>query len=190
MIAAPLLLILMAVALVRAGWGGDRRLSHGGWALGAGALLWLALLDGAWAVAVGATLGVAAAMALMLFIAATAPVRRSAGRTGASRPEKIAVATARSGVRADDLALRRRLAVFVLTVPVSFLAAQWFAFACNAAMKGDAPLEANSVATMFMAVPLVWAGLMSWQLCQRGPADMIRPPLLIAGLGALLWMFA
>ncbi|WP_299309029.1 hypothetical protein [uncultured Croceicoccus sp.] len=186
MIAAPLLLILVAVALVRAGWGRDRRLSHGGWALGVGALIWCALLDGAWGVAVGATLGVAAAMAIVLFVAATAPARRSPQRAGAPRSDRMATLSTRPA----DLALGRRLAVFALTVPVSFLAAQWFAFACNAAMKGDAPLEANSVATMFMVQPLVWAGLMTWQLCQRGPAEMIRPPLLVAAIGALIWIFA
>ncbi|TIX50744.1 hypothetical protein [Alteraurantiacibacter aquimixticola] len=179
MIALPLLLLLPAVALLRAGWGGDRRLAYAGWALGAVSLVWLGVLEGAWGVAVGFTLAIGAALVPVLYAAAVSPAR---ARRDAKDP---AIA-----LTSDGAAIGRRLLVFLLVVPVSFLAAQWFAFTLNALMKGDAPLEANSVATAFMVQPIVWTGLMAWQMCQRGPVDMIKPPLLIAALGALLWIFA
>lgn len=179
MIAFPLLLTIVAVALLRAGWGGDRRLAGAGWAVVAGALVWLGGLAGAWGVATGFVLAMAAALAIVLHAAAISPVgaKRRAGEP----------AIALSGA---DAAVGRRLLVFLLVVPASFLATQWFAFALNVAMKGGGPLDANSVAAAFFIQPLVWSVLMAWQMTQERPTRMIKPPLLVAAAGTLLWILA
>ena len=178
-IAFPLLLLLPAVALLRAGWSGDSRLAYAGWAVGAFSLIWLTMLDGAWGLAVGFVLAIAAALAIVLHTAATSPAK-----------SRRAIGIANVAVEPGRVAIGRRLLVFALVVPVSVLAAQWFAFGLNAVMKGGAPLEANSVATAFMVQPVVWTLLMVWQVCQTKPSAMVWPPVVVASLGTVLWVAA
>ena len=175
-IAIALALLVPAVTLLRVGWSGDTRLAFTGWTIGMISLLSLAMMDGAWGLSVGLTLAMILALTLVLHAAATAPVRAGRGTRIASAP-----------VASADPKIGRRLLVFTLVVPVSFLAAQWLAFGLNAAMKNGGPLEANSVATAFMLQPLVWTVLMAWQMCQAKPSAMVWPPAAVALLGAVMW---
>lgn len=175
-IAIALALLVPAVALLRVGWSGDTRLAYAGWAIGAISLLSLAILEGAWGLSVGLTLAMILALALVLHAAATAPVR-------AGRGTRIAYAPRTSA----DPQIGRRLLVFTLVVPVSFLAAQWLALGMNAVMKNGGPLEVNSVATAFMLQPFVWTVLMAWQMCQAKPSAMVWPPVAVALLGTVMW---
>lgn len=175
-IAIALALLVPAVTLLRVGWSGDTRLAYAGWAIGATSLFSLAMLEGAWGLAVGLTLVMILALALVLHAAATAPVR-------AGRGTRIATVPSASAARQ----IGRRLLVFLLVVPVSFVAAQWLALGLNAVMKNGGPLEANSVATAFMLQPFVWTALMAWQMCQAKPSAMVWPPAAVALLGTVLW---
>lgn len=175
-IAIPLASLVLAIALLRLGWSGDTRLAYAGWAIGATSLFSLTMLEGAWGLSVGLTLAMILALTLVLHAAATSPVR-------AARGNRIAAAPSASA----DPKIGRRLLVFTLVVPVSFLAAQWLAFGLNAVMKNGGPLEANSVATAFMLQPLVWTVLMAWQMCQAKPSAMVWPPAAVALLGTVLW---
>ena len=172
----PLALLVPAVALLRVGWSGDTRLAFAGWTIGMISLLSLAMMEGAGGLSGGLTLAMITAITLVLYAAATSPVR-------ARRGTRIAAAPSASA----DPQIGRRLLVFALVVPVSFLAAQWLAFGLNAVMKNGGPLEANSVATAFMLQPLVWAVLMAWQMCQAKPSAMVWPPAAVALLGTLMW---
>lgn len=175
-IAIALSSLVPAVALLRLGWTGDTRLAYAGWAIGVTSLFSLAMLEGAWGLSVGLTLAMILALALVLHTAATSPVRAARGNRIAAGPSASA-----------DPQIGRRLLVFTLVVPVSFVAAQWLAFGLNAAMKNGGPLEANSVATAFMLQPLVWTVLMAWQMCQAKPSAMVWPPAAVALLGTVLW---
>lgn len=178
-ITIALLLLLPAVALLRAGWSGDTRLAYAGWIIGAVSLIWLAMLEGAWGLAVGFTLAMILALSPVLHAAATSPVRAWRRR----RSTAVAVASA-------DPAIGRRLFVFTLVVPVSFLAAQWLALGLTAAMKSGGPLEANSVTAAFMLQPIAWTLLMAWQMCQAQPSAMVWPPVAVALVGTVLWCLA
>ena len=139
MIAAALLLILVAVALVRLGWGGRRGVAGAGWALGIAALLMLAARDGAWGLAIGTVTGIAAALAFVLHAGWTSPAK-----TRRAPREAPAILLPR---RWHDLG--RRVLVFVLVVPIAFCAAQWLAFAVQAVARragaGDARSEERRV---------------------------------------------
>ncbi|MBL8656193.1 MAG: hypothetical protein JNJ92_02395 [Altererythrobacter sp.] len=180
MTAAAILAMAGAVLLIRLGWGGRRGLAAAGWALAAAALGWLTWADGAWGLATGLTAGSIFALLAVAQAGVVSPART---------PRRAAAVTATAapmGAVPSDLA--RRIAVFLLVVPVSFLAALWLALAINAAMKGGAPLEANSVATLLFVQPTAWAALMAWQMVQPRPARMVFQPALVAAAGLLIWM--
>lgn len=174
-----LLLVALSVGLMRVGWGGDRRIAWLGWLGAVGAVAWLGALEGAWGIATGFVAGTAIALAIILHAAALAP----AGKRHIAIEQSVSLPSGLQG-------LGRRLAVFALVVPVGFAATQWFAFALNTWMKGGAPIEANSVATMFMAQPVLWTGLMAWQMTRAGPREMIAAPTLVVAGGLLVWLAA
>lgn len=182
MTAAAIVALAGAVVLIRLGWGGRRGWAAAGWALAALALGWLTWADGAWGLATGLTAG-----SIFALVAVA-----QAGVVSPARSPRRASAGAAPAVRIDggpsDLA--RRIAVFVLVVPVSFLATLGLALAINAAMKGGAPLEVNSVAMLLFVQPTAWAVLMAWQMVQPGPARMVLQPALVAAAGLLIWMVA
>jgi hypothetical protein len=141
---------------------------------------WLTVEEGGWGLSVGVVTGSVAALVLVFHAGAASqrrPARRPTGKTFAA-------------VAPGSLAIRRRLAVFLAAVPLSFAATQWLAFAINAAMTGGGPLDANSVATMMMVQPIAWSAVMAWQMVLPGPRQMIVPPLVIALAGAALWLTA
>lgn len=170
----------LSVLLVRLGWGGRRWVASAGWALATASLLTLALTDGAWGLAMGTTIGAIVAMALVLQAGWVSP--RGRARKDRETPS-VDVPHSWRGTG-------RRLAVFALVVPVSFAASLWLAYGINAVMKGGAPLEANSVATLLLVQPLAWTVLMTWQMLQPGPRRMIAQPLVAAMVGTLLWVLA
>lgn len=172
--------LAVAVALVRFGWGGARGFAVAGWLLAAAALGWLTATDGAWGLATGLSAASVFAVGAVLYAGAVSP----------SRPARRIVAAPAVRLPQGPSGLQRRVLVFLAVVPLSFLAAQWLAFAINTAMKGSGPLEANSVATMMFVQPVAWAILMSWQMMLPGPGRMMVPPALAAAAGTLIWMIA
>lgn len=180
MIAVALVTIALAMLLVRLGWSGARAAALAGWGLAGGALLVLAADAGAWGLATGAVVGISVALGLVLQSGWTAPAKlRRAVRT------MPAITVPR---RKRDLA--RRLAVFVLVVPVAFGAAQCFAFGAQALARGRGAADADSTVLALFLQPLIWAGLMAWQMTRTGPARMVAAPVGAAALGTLLWSMA
>lgn len=179
-LAVALSALALAVVLIRLGWGGYKGLSSAGWALAALSLAWLTWSGGAWGLATGVTAGAIFALVLVLYAGAVSP-QRAAKRATTSPPARLA---------GSPQGITRRVLVFLLVVPISFVAAQWLAFAINTVIKGAAPLDANSVSTMMFVQPVVWAILMAWQMVLTGPRQMLVPPALVAALGLLIWMVA
>lgn len=177
MIALALLAVAAAMLLVRIGWGGRRELALTGWALATVAMLTLAAGDGAWGIAMAGVAGMATAGAMVLHAGWTAPVKvRRAPREAPSitlphRPADYA----------------RRFAVFVLVVPLAFVAAQWLAFGAQALARRGGWMEADTTTLMLLGQPLLWSVLMAWQMTCAGPARMIAPPAAAAILGTMLW---
>jgi hypothetical protein len=172
--------LALAVGLIRLGWGGRKGLASAGWAMAALSLAGLTWSSGAWGLATGLTAGAVFALVLVLFAGATSP-QRAAKRLVAS-PE-VRMSGSYEGIA-------RRAVVFLLVVPVSFIAAQWLAFAVNTMMKGAAPLNANSVSTMMFIQPVIWSILMAWQMVLKGPRQMLLPPALATVIGTLIWIAA
>lgn len=173
-------LLALAVVLIRLGWGGRKSLATGGWAIASLALAWLTWSTGAWGLAIGLTAGAVFALAVVLYAGATSPQRAT----------KRAAASPSVQLLSGPEGITRRILVFLLVVPTSFIAAQWLAFAVNTMMKGAAPLDANSVSTMMFVQPLVWSILMAWQMVLTGPRQMLLPPALATALGTLIWIAA
>ncbi len=178
--AAALLAIVLAMILVRIGWGGRRSISVAGWALVIAALWVLTAKDGAWGLAMGGVVGMVAALLAVLYAGWTEPAR--AGRPP-REPPSISLPR-----RSGDLA--RRIAVFVLVVPVAFAAAQWLAFGAQALARRNGSGDTDAVVLTFLLQPLLWSALMTWQMTRSGPAQMIAPPAIAALLGTLLWGLA
>lgn len=177
MIAAALSAIAAAMLLVRLGWSGRSGVAHAGWAFAIAALLALAWRDGAWGLAMGVVVGTVVAIAAVLRAGWTAPAR-------ARRPAREAHASAWPRWHAG---LTRRLAVFVLVVPVGGAAAQWLAFGAQALARGRGAGAADATVLALFLQPVAWAGLMAWQMTRAGPARMIAAPAGAALAGTLLW---
>lgn len=180
MTASALILIALAVGLIRLGWNGPRGAAAIGWALAVAGLAMLAARDGAWGLAIGSVTGMAAALALVLRAGWTSPVKmRRAAR------EPISVSLPR---RPADLG--RRLLVFVLVVPVAFAAAQWLAYGAQSLARRQGAGETDAIVLTLFLQPLLWAGLMAWQMTRAGPLRMIVAPAGAAILGTLFWSLA
>lgn len=177
MTAIALIAVVAAIALVRVGWRGSRRMAMLGWALALLALVALARGDGAWGLAVGGVVGMATALALVLHAGWTSPVRER-------RAPREAPAISIPHHRRD---LLRRLAVFALVVPVAFAAAQWLAFGIQAAVRGGAALDGDAVVLTLFLQPVIWTALLTVQLTRARPAQMIAAPLVAAIAGTMLW---
>ncbi len=172
-----LVLTGLSVVLVRLGWGTRRSVALAGWALAVVSFVLLTLSDGAWGMATGFTAGMIVALVIVLHAAWRSPAKR---RRAVRQADPLVL-------RRGDGGLARRLAVFVLVVPVAFVAAQWFAFTVQALVRRGAPPDADSVALTLFLQPMTWTALMSWQMMLSGPVRMAFPPLVIAALGAVLW---
>lgn len=172
--------IAAAMLLVRRGWGEDRRLAVAGWSLGLAALALLGWAHGAWGLAVGTVAGTAVVAAILLHAAWTSPAK-------SRRPERVPP-TLVLPRRWDDLG--RRVAVFLLVVPLAFAAAQWFAYGLQALVRGAGAGASDTIVLTLFTQPLVWTILMAVQMTRSGPARMIAAPAVVALAGTLLWSLA
>lgn len=166
----------LAPGLVRLGWGTSRPLALTGWAIGAGAIAMLGAHAGAWGIATGLVAGMGTALALVLLAALQSPPRPPRRHR-----QKPALPAARK-----EIAIARRLAVFVLVVPGALCAAMWLAFASQALLRRGAPPGADSVALTLFLTPTIWVLLMVWQMLEPGPVRMLRPIMFAAAAGLAL----
>ncbi|WP_298169719.1 hypothetical protein [Novosphingobium sp.] len=173
-------LTALALGLVRLGWSMRRGIALTGWAIGASAIIMLGAHSGAWGIATGFVVGIVAALALVLHAGA-----RSAPRAPRREPRKSALPAGHK-----EIALARRLAVFVLVVPCAFCAALWLAYASQALLRRGGPPGADSVALNLFLAPTIWALLMVWQMLEPGPVRMLRPLAFAAVAGLALWSLA
>lgn len=180
MIAAALIAVAVGIGLVRLGWAGSRGVALAGWAVAVGALLVLTLGEGAWGLAMGCVAGMTAAVALVLYAGWMSPPKSSRA------PREAPAITI--PVRAGDIA--RRLAVFVLAVPIAFAAAQWFAYGVQALARSGGAADADTVALTLGLQPLAWSIVMTLQLIQSGLARMLVAPAVTALLGTMAWGLA
>jgi hypothetical protein len=180
MIAAASIGIAGAMLLVRAGWGGRRGAAAAGWSLAAVALLALTWRDGAWGLAIGTVVAMIAALAILLWAVWRSPA-------SAKRAPRVAEAVT-VPQRLPDLA--RRGAVFALTVPAAFAAAQWLAFGTQALARRQGAAEADAIVLALFLQPIAWAIIMTVQMTRAGPARMITAPVAAATLGSVLWGMA
>lgn len=172
-----LIAVAAAMLLVRIGWQGPRGVAALGWALGMIALVALVVQDGAWGLSVGIVAGMAVALGFVLHAGWTSPVRKV-------RAPREAPAISIPHHRRD---LVRRVAVFALSVPVAFAAAQWLAFGAQAAVRGGAALDGDAVVLTLFLQPLIWTALLTVQLTRARPSQMVTAPLIAAIAGTMLW---
>lgn len=180
MIAAALLAIVAGILLVRLGWGGRRGAAAAGWTVAAAALGLLTWRDGAWGLALGCVAGMIAALVVILHAGWTSPRK-------ARRAPRQAPATAIPQKPSD---LARRLAVFALTVPVAFAAAQWLAFAVQALVRASGSAEADAIVLMLFVQPVAWGVIVSVQMTRADPWRMLAAPLAASVMGGVLWSIA
>lgn len=168
----------LGIGLVRTGWGGRPMLARAGWAVVVLALVALTALAGAWGIAVAATSAMAAALLLLARAGWTAPV-------GRARPVRAAPSVTLPRMRIAGIG--RRLAVFVMVVPVGLAASALLAFGVQALTRRSGWAEADSTVLILFLQPVIWAVLASVQMLKTGPAAMIAPTLACALAGLLLW---
>ena len=169
--------VVGGMTLVRAGWNGRFAVAVLGWVLIAAALLLAAYAFGAWGVAIGMTAGMIVALSALFWSERLMP-----GRPW--RPDRTPVAAA--PVRLP-VSLFRRVSVFLLVVPSGGIAALVLAFGMQAVAQRAGMGAADATACTIFLMPVVWIGLMGWQLTRNGPRRMIAPPVLAATIGVLLW---
>ena len=178
MIASALLAIVAAMVLVRVGWRGRHGVAWVGWALAAVSLGVLVARDGAWGAAIGGVVGSVVALVMLAYAASTAPARP---RRPAKTP-KPSIAIPRS---ARDVA--RRFAVFLLAVPLAFAATQWVAYGGYGFARRLGAGEADGLALMLFAQPVLWSMLATVVLTRANAARMIAPLAVTASAGTILW---
>lgn len=177
LLVAAVALAIAGILLVRVGWGGRRSHAAAGWTALIAAIVMLAAGEGAWGIAVGAMVAMLVALGLLA---------RDGIRTAPTRnPPRRAPASVTLPHRA--LGVGRRLAVFLLVVPVGVAASYVFAMGAEAAAMRLGWHPADRTALAFIAAPVAWTLLASIQLMQAGPLRMILPPAVCAVAGILLW---
>lgn len=177
MIPLALIGIVAAMLLIRAGWAGRRGAAAVGWAVAVAALFTLAWRDGAWGLAVGTVAGMAAALAMVSHAGWRSPVK-------VRRPAREAPSIVLPRRWSDG---GRRILVFVLVVPVAFVAAQWLAFGAQALARRAGAGDADTLVMTLFLQPTLWSVLMCWQMTRSGPAKMVAGPIATAALGTILW---
>lgn len=184
-----LLLCVTAMAAgvlsLRAGWGRSRgRLFvAAGWALILTGLGALAAADGAWGLSIAAIVATLTACVVLAqaALASTPPATERAVRTAA--PTVLLRPGGAEGVL-------RRLAVFILVVPVACGASVLVALTFQAATRGAGWLESDSTALGLLLFPIVWAILVTLLMLKPGPKAMLTPLAgTLAAAGALFWIF-
>jgi intracellular septation protein A len=180
MLTATLLLLAGAGAvLLRFGWDAREpaqvRLTLGGWAAIVVAIGTLTAIDGAWGFAMGTIPVMLVAFALLAreAIASTAPAR--AARVVESDP------TVHLHAR-DWRDVGRRVAIFMLAVPVAGLVSLLAGLAFAAAARAGGAVDADSTTLALIVTPLVWSVLGTVLLLEDRARGMLRP---LAALGAV-----
>ena len=150
------------VAVLRLTWARPRRsmaLNTAGWALllGSAAFGWQAA--GAWGSSIAALAGMTAACIALGFAALHAPPakpQKASSRRAGMLPEGT-----------EPLCLARRLATFVLTVPVAAAVSIALAVALSGAARLAGWSEADSNVSALLVMPLAWTLLSFILLMQR-----------------------
>lgn len=178
-LALPPLLCAAGVAMLRASWGRRKPALTG---LGWGALVLgtiaAAVAGGAWGIATAWLAATLVAALLLAHAVATTPAGRVAGTRDTLTTDSW---------RFDASDFGRRMAVFLLVVPVGFAAAQLLAFGAQAAARRAGWAEADTMVLMLLGQPIAWTILASIQITRSGPIAMIAPAALFALAGAILW---
>ena len=180
MIAIGLILAAVGLVLVRLGWEARRPLAAAGWTAVIAALVLLAATAGAWGIAMGGVVAIATALLLVLAAGCTSPVK-----TRRAPREAPSVSIPR---RPRDM--MRRAAVFLLVVPVGFVAAQWLAYGAQApARHGGLGDSDATVLTLFLQ-PVLWLAIMAVQMTRADARRMVAAPAVAALAGTMLWAAA
>ncbi len=168
--------------LLRWGWQRGRAAVIAGWGALLLAAILLALSHGAWGLAAGAVAAMAVASALLMQAALASPAPRGNGR------KREAAASPRLPHDWRDTA--RRIAIFLIVVPLDLVAASFLACAIERMLFGAGWLEANTLTVALFAIPILWALAASWQMLCTRAVTMLAAPALFALIGGLLWLAA
>ncbi|WP_245844268.1 hypothetical protein [Sphingomonas spermidinifaciens] len=184
----PALLLLAAAGTVvlRLAWDAREpaqvRLTLAGWSAIAVALAALAARDGAWGIALGAlpVMLVAFGFLARAALASAAPSR--AARVVESEPSVHLHAR-------DWRDVGRRVAIFLIAVPVAGLVSLLAGLAFAAAARAGGAVEADSITLALFVTPLVWSILGVVLLLEARAAAMLRPLVAIGAVsGATFWL--
>ncbi len=180
MIAMGLFLAAIGLVLVRIGWERRRAIAFAGWTAVTAAIALLARADGAWGIAMGGVVAMATALLLVLTAGCTSPAR-----TRRAPREAPSVSIPR---RRHDLI--RRVVVFILVVPVGFVAAQWLAFGAQAAARHAGLGESDATVLTLFLQPVLWLTIMAVQMTRADARRMIAAPAVATVAGTMLWAAA
>lgn len=180
MLTATLLLVAV-VGTVALRWGWDaperarKRLTLVGWAAIGAALAVLSAHDGAWGLAVGTLPVMLVAFALL--------AREGLASTAPARAARVAETDPTVHLHARDWRdLGRRVAIFVLSVPVAGLVSLLAGLAFAAAARAGGADESDSIMLALFVTPVVWSVLGVMLLLEDRARAMLRP---LAALGAV-----
>ncbi len=158
------------------------RLTLAGWAAIGAALAVLAARDGAWGIAMGALPVMLVAFGFLAreALASTAPAR--AARIAETEPSVRLHA-------ADWRDVGRRVAIFLIAVPIAGAVSLLVGLALAAAALASGALEADTITTALFVTPLVWSVLGVVLLLRPRAAPMLRPLAAIGAVsGATFWL--
>ncbi|HCB76465.1 MAG TPA: hypothetical protein DEP91_09880 [Sphingomonas bacterium] len=183
---ALLLLAAAGTVALRLAWDAREpaqlRLTLAGWGAIGAALAVLVVRDGAWGLAMGTLPVTLVAFGFLLreAIASTAPTR--AARIAETEPSVRLHA-------ADWRDVGRRVAIFLIAVPVAGAVSLLFGLALAAAARASGAVEADTITTALFVTPLVWSVFGVVLLLQPRAAPMLRPLLAIGAVsGATFWL--
>ncbi|MEZ0495017.1 hypothetical protein [Sphingomonas sp. IW22] len=185
--AALLLVAAIGAVLLRLGWDAREpaqlRLTLAGWAAIGGALAVLTARDGAWGLATGSLPVMLVAFALLgrEALASSAPARSA--RIPDSAPSVRLHA-------ADWRDVGRRVAIFVLTVPVAGAVSLLVGLACAAIARSGGASDVNANVLAMFVTPSLWSVLGITLMLGMRARDMVAP-LAVTGLVAafIFWSF-
>lgn len=178
-----MLLVVAGIGLLRRAW----RRGWGpvllAWVPVIAGLAWLTLREGAWGLSVGAIAAMLVAAGVLGHAAWSSKPKRTPERaerepTVALRPE---------GWRG----LARRIAIFLLAVPVSGATAVLLALALQATMRASGVAEANGIALSLLILPIAWATIATLVMLEERLAAMLRLIAIVAAVGGgVFWSVA
>lgn len=181
-----LLLAAVGTAALRLGWGAREpaqvRLTLAGWAAIGTALAVFTAREGAWGFAIGALPVMLVALGFLAreATASTAPARA------------VRVADSEPSVRlhaADWRDIGRRVAIFLIAVPVAGAVSLLVGLALAAAARAGGAMEADTITTALFVTPLIWSVFGVVLLLRSSATAMLRPLVAIgAASGATFWL--